>query len=125
MTNKRRISNGSKISPEFRTRLSRLGSKQKIRVILILQIKDTGGASSREHSPVSRQSAVEAIRKSAEPALVDIDDILKDFDGERLAAQIDALGSVPVETTPAGIAALAASKHVKTILEDQSISLIH
>jgi hypothetical protein len=63
-------------------------------------------------------------RKSAEAALPDIDGILKRFNGKRLATSPDALGCIPVETTAAGITALAASERVKAILEDQPISLI-
>jgi hypothetical protein len=42
----------------------------------------------------------------------------------RKATIKNALGSIPVETTARGIAALAASEHVKAILEDQPISLL-
>jgi hypothetical protein len=41
--------------------------------------------------------------------------------GERLTDDVDVLGSITVETTAEGIKALAASEHVKAILEDQSI----
>ena len=66
---------------------------------------------------------MEASRKSAERALTDIDAILKRHDGRRLARRPNALGSVPVETTAAGIKALASSRWVQAILEDQPISL--
>jgi hypothetical protein len=56
--------------------------------------------------------------------LPDLDHILERFDGKRLGTSLDALGCIPVETTAEGIYALAASKHVKAILEDQPISLI-
>jgi hypothetical protein len=72
----------------------------------------------------NRQATIKAMRKSGEQALPDIDRILARFDGKRLAAKPDALGSIPVETTAAGVIALAASEHVKAILEDQAISLI-
>jgi hypothetical protein len=81
--------------------------------------------SARRPSRVSRQATIAIIRQSAEPALLEIDRILERFDGQRLAASADALGCVPIETTAAGITALAASEHVKAILEDQPISLLH
>lgn len=114
----------TKISPEFAERLARLGPKQKVLAIVLLHGKSTGKASAPRRSHVSRQAAVDSKRKSAEQVLTDIDNILKRVGGQRLAKSPDALGSIPVQTTAAGINDLAASKHVKAILEDQKISLI-
>ena len=55
----------------------------------------------------------------------DIDEILKKHDGRRLARRPDALGSLPVETTAAGIRALARSRWVQAVFEDQPIHLYH
>jgi hypothetical protein len=63
------------------------------------------------------------VRRLARPALLSIDRILHRFRGRRLAQGADALGSISVEATPAGIEALAASEYVRAILEDQPISL--
>ncbi len=112
-----------KISTEFEARLNRLGSHQKVRAIVMLHFKDAGKARARRQSRVKRQATFNAILESAEAALPEIDEILERFEGRRLAPSVDALACVPVETTTAGIIALAASKHVKTILEDQPISL--
>ncbi len=112
-----------KISPEFTARLNRLGPHQKVRAIVMLHFKDAGKARARRQSRVKRQATFNAIRESAEATLPEIDEILERFDGRRLVASVDALGSIPIETTTSGITALAASKHVKTILEDQPISL--
>jgi hypothetical protein len=38
---------------------------------------------------------------------------------------VDALGSLPVETTPAGIRALADAEGVKAILENQMVMPLH
>ena len=65
---------------------------------------------------------INAVRQSAETALPDIDEVLRRFDGKRLSNNVSALGSIPVETTPAGIKALATLDQVKTILEDQPVS---
>lgn len=113
-----------KISPGFKARLERLVPQQKVRVIVLLRTNEAGKAHRRRQSREERQTAIEAIRKSAERALMDIDSILKRFGGQRLATTPDALGSIPVKTTAAGIATLAASEHVKAILEDQAITRV-
>jgi hypothetical protein len=113
----------AKISREFSARLSHLKPQQKIHAIVMLETKDAGLVPTQPRSRAHRQAILEAIHHSAEPALKEIDSILEGFDGKRLA-EIDALGCIPVETTAAGLAALAASKHVKAILEDQPISLL-
>jgi len=112
----------TKISPEFAARLGRLGPKQRVRAIVVLNA-ETAGTGQRQ-SQAERQAVIKAMRQSAERALTDVDDVLKRFGGQRLANIPDALGSLPVETTAAGIAALAASKYIKAILEDQAITLI-
>jgi hypothetical protein len=65
-----------KISPGFKARLDRLGPQQKVRVIILLRTQGAGKATGRRRLHEDRQMAVEAIRKSAEQALMDIDSIL-------------------------------------------------
>jgi hypothetical protein len=113
----------SKISNEFAARLRHFGPKEKVYAIVLLRTPGVEGASGRRQGRTARQERIDAVRGSAERALDDIDDILDRFEGKRLADSPDALGSVPVETTPAGIEALASSNWVKAILEDQSIHL--
>ena len=67
---------------------------------------------------IAKKSAVAACR-----CIAGISGVLELHGGRCLADAPDALGAVPVETTVAGIKALAASKHVKAILEDQPVSL--
>ena len=116
-------SHRAKISAEFSTRLGRLGPQQKVRAIIILRTENVREKTGRRQLRVNRQAEIEMIHKSAEQALSSIDGILERFDGKRLA-DIDALGCIPVETTAAALKALAASEHVKAILEDQAISLL-
>ena len=52
-----------------------------------------------------------------------MDKTLEKFGGWRFQADLSALGTIAVEATPAGINALAQSKSVKTILEDQRVTL--
>ncbi len=113
----------SKISREFAARLDRFGPQQKVRAIVLLRTKDAGTVAPQRPSRVNRQTTIEAVRQSAEQALGEIDGILERFDGKRLA-NVNALGSIPIETTVSGIVALASSEHVKAILEDQPISLL-
>jgi len=113
-----------KISPQFAARLSRLRPQERVRAVVLLRTAPSGNIRAGRQSGRTRKAAIEAVRKSTTPALPDIDKVLKRHDGQRLATQPDALGTIPVETTPAGISALAASEHVKAILEDQPISLL-
>jgi hypothetical protein len=113
-----------KISAGFKARLEHLGPQQKVRVVILLCTKDAEKVSGRRGVREDRQRVIEAIRKSAEQALMDIDSILQRFGGQRLATTPDALGSIPVEITAAGVTALATSEHVKAILEDQTIGRV-
>ena len=114
----------AKISPAFRARLLQLEPGQRVRAIVMLQTPGADVAPGRRRSPADRHAIREAIRQSAERALPDIDRILERFDGRRLAGGANALGSIPVESTAEGIAALASSEHITAILEDQPVSLL-
>jgi sorbitol-specific phosphotransferase system component IIA len=112
-----------KISPGFAARLKRLGPRDKVYAIVLLHAGDATAPSGRRQSRAEREATVEAMRTSAGQALTEIDDILERFDGQRFADAPDALGSIPVETTVAGIETLASSDWVKAIIEDQPIQL--
>lgn len=114
----------NKISQAFRARLKRMNQQQKVHAIVMLRLGDTEVTPGRRQSPSQRQAVIEAMHKSAEPALAEIDRVLRQFGGKRLASSVNALGAVPVETTPEGITALATLDSVKAILEDQPISLL-
>jgi hypothetical protein len=109
-----------KISREFAARLAGSDPKHRFRAIIL-----TGGGGEEKRRSVTRQTprqrkkAIEEMQRAAEQALADIDDILSRFEGRRLAASPSVLGSIPVETTSAGIRALAESRWVKSIIEDQ------
>ncbi len=111
----------SKISPEFATRLGQLAPEQKVRVIVLLNTGSARTGATARQGRVARQAAIGAMRAASAQALEHVDDILQHFNGELLADGPDALGSIPVETTSAGIDALTASPWVKAILEDQPI----
>jgi len=120
MTHRKDKPQNNKISSEFAARLDGFGPKQKVRAIVLLRAKGGGKATRGRQSRTERRAAIEAMRKSAEQGLGDVDRILERFDGQRLTSP-DALGSIAVETTAAGIKALAASEWVKIIIEDQKI----
>ena len=112
----------TKISAEFQSRLDKLQPRDKIRAILMLRTGRVEAPSERRSSRRSRLAQIERFRESARPALREIDRILERLDGRRLALSVDALGTIPVEATPAAIAALASVDAVKAVLEDQPIS---
>jgi hypothetical protein len=103
-----------KISREFKSRLDRLDPEQRVRAIVMLQVPRQSGR--------GRQAVTESVRRAADMALPEIDSILERYDGKRLSDRVNALATISVETTPAGIHALADSEHVRAILEDQAIA---
>jgi len=111
----------AKISSQFNVRLGRLGPKQKVRAIVLLRMPNLESSTGQSSRP-QRKAMLEKVRQAAASALPFIDEILERYDGKRLADSVNALGSIPVETTAAGIRALAASEYVKAVLEDQPIS---
>lgn len=112
-----------KISAGFAARLKRLEPSDKVHTIVLLRTGDVTSPPGKRQSRAEREAAVEAMRSSAGEALAEIDEILEHTNGRRFADAPDALGSIPVESTPAGIQALASSEWVKAIIEDQPIQL--
>lgn len=117
------VSRSSKISRELAARLERYKPQQKVRAIVLLNVKREGVAAEKPRSRLNRQAAITTLRLSTAQALGEVDGILKRFDGKRLA-EVNAVGSIPVEMAAQGIFALAESQQVKAILEDQPISLL-
>jgi hypothetical protein len=119
-----RPSNGrGKISGEFERRLARLSPTQKIKALVMVR-RDGRTAGRVRASRAQRAERMKTIRGAVEKAVPEIDAILERHNGERLAHDVSPLGCVPVKTTAAGLKALAASKIVTAILEDQAVSLI-
>jgi hypothetical protein len=113
-----------KVSPGLKARLEPLDPGQQIRALVLLRAGSRSGASSRRQSAEERKAAIERRRRSAEKALDDVDKVLTKHGGRRLARKPNALGTIPVKTTRAGILALASCRSVKGIFEDQEIHLI-
>ena len=115
-------SSKQKISPEFATRLSRYPSTTKIRVIVLLEgTKPELNNNSDRQNRLERKASIKAMQDSVEQSWQMVDQLIKDFDGEKLAPRPNALGSITIEITPLGIKALASSDAVKTIIENQKI----
>ena len=110
------------ISEPFRERLSRLGPEERVRAIVLIRTPGQGKGTGRRQSREERQAKVAAIQSAAGSAFEEIDRILGQYDGKRLAESPDALGCVPIEATREGVLAVAESEVVEAVLEDQPIS---
>ena len=124
MSNKRDNSPEQKISAPFRSRLSKLSAREKVRALVLVRTGQVAKGTGRRQSAAERKAAVDAIKAATTAALPEIDEILGQFDGRRLADVPNAMGCLPVETTSAGVEAIAQSELVEAILEDQPISLL-
>src|SRR5712691_6824363 len=111
-----------KFSPQFAKRLDRLKPEDTVRAVVLLCLPELVPTPDRRPSRAERQAALAAVRRSAEAGVSAVDAILDRAGGQRLSPSAGVLGSLAVETTSAGIEALAESEHVKAILEDQEIS---
>jgi hypothetical protein len=100
------------ISEVFRARLRRMKPDRTLRAIVRLRHEKPALARARAEQ-------VRGVKRSARQGLSEIDSVLALFGGRRLNKEPDALGNVAIETTPAGIRALAEAEHVRAVLEDQ------
>ncbi|MBD2505036.1 hypothetical protein H6G83_31290 [Anabaena azotica FACHB-119] len=113
--------NLNKISPEFAARLTNLEPQHKVRLIVLLQIKNIEDLANKRQTRSDRQAAIKAIQDSASESFNRILGIIDKFDGKKLRDKPDLLGSIPIEIEVAGVNALTASDAVKAVMEDQSI----
>ncbi|MDJ0715507.1 MAG: hypothetical protein QNJ54_14975 [Prochloraceae cyanobacterium] len=112
-----------KISTEFALRLASFDPQQKITVITLLNTGDTANNQGKRQTRAERKTAIEAMQKSADRSLQNIEPIIQKHDGQKLADKPDILGSIPIEITVAGIKSLCESDSVKAIMENQKIKL--
>lgn len=113
-----------KISREFAARLESRSQTELIRAVVMLKTERTAKGTGRRALRTHRKELTEAAQRSVEAAEDDIAEILERFGGHRLERKLDTLGSLAVETTPAGIKALTECPQVRAIVEDQPLSLI-
>lgn len=117
-------SSAAKISEPFSRRLGSYRPDQMVHAVVIVETGDGVPVGNGRRSRQERRRAMDRIHRRGNAALPEIDSVLQHFQGRRLSDSVDALGCVAVETTVAGIKALASSDRVRAILEDQPISLI-
>jgi hypothetical protein len=111
-----------KVSGALASRLDRLPRDETIQLIVRLNtppMHDPPG--DRAARRANRAAAVDAVRVAARSALSEVDEILARFHGRRLSPDVNALGTILVETTAEGAHALAASRQVRTLLDNQSV----
>ena len=112
-----------KLSNEFAARLASIPAKQKLHVVVLLAAGPEDGGEEPQRS-CDRQSQVTTVRCRSRGALESMDRILAKSGGRRLDENVNALGAVAVEATPAGIRRLVSLKDVETVLEDQGVLLV-
>lgn len=112
------------ISREFAERLKDYERDAVVRAAVILNASASRRVSKEPGIRTSRQELIRDTRAAASSVIREIDKVLEKYGGHRLAESVNALGSIPVETTAAGIRALGNIKHIKAILEDQPVSLL-
>ena len=105
-------------------RLSRMNPDQMIGIIVMLSTRTERPESEVRLSKHERDKKIREMKKLHRPVLDEVDAVLNRFGGSKSARGMDALGCVLVETTPAGIEALASIANVEAIMEDQPISLL-
>jgi hypothetical protein len=114
-----------KISPEFARRLARLAHGAMARAVVLLDTGPVPSAAPGRTSKPARKEVAEAIRTTATPALWAADRQLERSGGRRLAPGPDLFGSIPVEAPASTLLALGRSEHVRALVEDQPLSLLH
>jgi hypothetical protein len=115
----------AKISPEFDRRLAALDPSDRVQALVLLKVPRRGGRAGVRTTTADRARLLGAIDAAGARVVPEIDRILQDHGGRRLAERANALGSLPVETTPSGLRALAASTQVRAIIENQPMSMVH
>lgn len=123
----------AKISDGFAHRLAMLPPNQRVRAVVlpapymvtgVTDNRDSGRNGARVHGD-ERQAMVREARLRGEGACAELDAVLAKTGGERLSGGSNALGFIVVETTAAGISAIADLDWVGVVLEDQAIRPVH
>ena len=117
-------SSSSKVSAEFSDRLNSLPPNRKLHAVVLVNTDASGEKTSQRQSRAERRVKLDELREAARSVLKKVDAVLEECGGRRLDKDVTALGTVAVEATPAGIEALARLKNVKTVFEDQPVSLL-
>ena len=111
-----------KISPEFEARLAARGADEVLRAVVVLAGEAAPEGLGRRALKARRQAMLEAAAARVEAARGEIASILERHGGRPLDGHLGPLGGLAVETTPAGIRALAELDAVSAVMEDQGIA---
>ncbi|KJV06822.1 hypothetical protein [Methylocucumis oryzae] len=114
-----------KISAEFERRLAGHEPGSTVQAMLLIGTPFEQTFSSPLGRAAKRKDVQQAISAASVTVLPEIDRVLARFGGRRLADSVDALGALPVETTPEGIRALANAEGVQAIMENQAVSPLY
>lgn len=108
-----------RISAQFAARLAQLAPDETTRAVILPSIPAPGNQT--QQPPPGRKARIEETKRFSQHVFHDIDEQLGYFGGQRLTKQSNALGYILVETTAAGIAAIADLDWVRAVMEDQPI----
>jgi hypothetical protein len=92
-----------------------------VQVVVLLATQPEPRLMGQRQSPTTRKATAHAPKQSAQQSLANLDPLLQDFGGHPLKPEPDGLGSISIEISAAGVAALARSKLVKAVMEDQTL----
>jgi hypothetical protein len=106
-----------RIGPELDRRLRASGPDDRLRVVLLVAAP-AGAVARRRHRRADTGARIQAAARDLLPA---VDSLLTAHGGERLSAEATVLGTLAVETTPAGVQALARLPAVEAVLGDQEL----
>ena len=124
MAKKKKTANDhEKVSKEFRSRLSKLAPEEKILALVLLDTTNSDLEKGKRQTRAERRQRIEEIQTAAEEAVPEIDKVLSRYDGKRLAAKANAMGCIPIQASQAAVMAVAGLDRVKSIIENQVISL--
>jgi hypothetical protein len=111
------------IAETLRSKLRHARPNERLRVLVVLDLREFPDFETRNRRGAQRKRIIAEAKSAADSALPDIASVLRKYGGTRLRESSDALGTIPVETTPAGVRALADMSAVQSILEDQPLTL--
>jgi hypothetical protein len=106
-----------RIGPELDRRLRASRPEDRLRVVLLVAAPAGPGAQRRRR----RAETGARTRAAAHDLLPAVDSLLTAHGGERLSPEATVLGTLAVETTPAGVQALARLPAVEAVLGDQEL----
>jgi hypothetical protein len=107
-----------RIGPELDRRLRASRPDDRLRVVLLVAAAPAGAVAPRRRR---RAETGARMRAAAHDLLPAVDSLLTAHGGERLSAEATVLGTLAVETTPAGVQALACLPAVEAVLGDQEL----